>query len=112
MLERDESLFLTFAVVWLSLGIGGTLYIRSLPTAAEKRRAHRVLAVIAGVAFGAFATWLFPPSAVFMLPAIVLITMLNLRNTRFCDQCGKMTQVQPFQRVDFCPRCGAPLPAS
>jgi hypothetical protein len=45
------------------------------------------------VVFGAFAIWTFPPSAVFMLPAVVLITVLNLRDTRFCDQCGTVTQV-------------------
>lgn len=103
---------MAFAVVWLALGIGSTLYLRSLPTAAEKRRAYRVMVVVAGAVFGSFVTWMFPPAAFFMLPAILLITWMNLRNTRFCDQCGKMTQVQPFQRMDFCPRCGAPLPAN
>lgn len=107
----DESVFLKFAVVWLALGIGSTLYIRSRPTTAEKRRAHRIVAVGAGVAFGAFVTWFSPASAVLMLPALVLITVLNLCNTRFCDRCGKMVHVRPFERMDFCPRCGAPLPA-
>ncbi|MBB4634249.1 zinc ribbon domain-containing protein [Longimicrobium terrae] len=107
----DESQFLTFAVVWLALGIGSTLYVRSRPTTPEKRRAHRIMAVGAGVAFGALTTWLFPSSASLMLPVVVVITVLNLRNTRFCDHCGKMVHMRPFERMDFCTRCGAPLPA-
>ncbi|HEX8392442.1 MAG TPA: hypothetical protein VF665_08815 [Longimicrobium sp.] len=101
--------FPVFIVIWLALGPLSWLYIRARPTAAEKRRAHRMVTVAAAVIFGGFVLFMLPEAAFLMVPALSLITWLNLRNTLFCDQCGKMVTQHPFQRVGFCPRCGAPL---
>lgn len=111
MAISPESAFPFFFVGWIALGLGSWLYIRSRPNAAAKRRAHQLLTVISGMIFTGFAIWMIPPAAIIMVPAVVLITWLNLRNTHFCDHCGKMVVAQPFQRVAFCPRCGARLQA-
>ena len=41
---------------------------------------------------------------------IALIAYLNIRCTRFCDQCGATLYNQNwFQAMHFCPKCGAQL---
>jgi hypothetical protein len=41
---------------------------------------------------------------------IALIAYLNIRCTRFCDQCGATLFNQNwFQAMNFCPKCGAKL---
>lgn len=103
--------FAFFFVCWIALGVGSWLYVRSRPGAAAKRRAHRVFTVVAGLIFTAFATWTDPRAVIIVIPAVVLITWLNLRYTRFCDNCGKTITAQPFQKIAFCPRCGTALQA-
>lgn len=51
--------------------------------------------------FGSFVTltilaWRQPFALVIFVPAIVLITFLNLRFTFFCDACGKMSHFQQW----------------
>jgi rRNA maturation endonuclease Nob1 len=44
----------------------------------------------------------------FMVPAIALITFLNLRKTKFCDACGRTLYPKSFfTPTPFCPHCGA-----
>ncbi|OHX19589.1 hypothetical protein BI344_17540 [Chromobacterium sphagni] len=45
----------------------------------------------------------------FLLPFLMLITFLNLRNTRFCDACGATQYSRGVSRPRHCSRCGASL---
>jgi hypothetical protein len=49
-------------------------------------------------------------SLVFVIPATVLIGYLNIKNTKFCDSCGRMLQNPNwFSKMDYCPKCGSKL---
>jgi hypothetical protein len=98
-----------FMVVWLLFGVGGQMYIRSRPSAAESAASIAFLTVLSGVFFAGLVLWTAETAAMFMLPMIAFIPFLNLRNTHFCGHCGKVVHAQPFQRTEFCPRCGAAL---
>ena len=103
-----------FMAVWVALALGSWLWMRSRSTAAEKRLWHRRLTITAGVIFGGFmmatmVSWHQYFGLLFALPAVVLISYLNLNNTFFCDACGKMTQRTDWwsrEPAHFCPKCG------
>jgi hypothetical protein len=47
----------------------------------------------------------------FIGAAIALITYWNIRNTLFCNACGKVTYFNMwFSKIEYCARCGAKLP--
>jgi hypothetical protein len=65
-----------------------------------------------GVLFLTFVALMdFPrPFFLFLIPAVALMTFLNLRNTKFCDACGKtLINQNPFSPPAFCSKCGAAL---
>ena len=44
----------------------------------------------------------------FVIPILVLFFYLNLRCTKFCDNCGSTCMNNnPFSRMRFCSKCGA-----
>ena len=107
------SIFATFFVVWVVMGIGSFAFFQISKNASLKRRLWPCVAIGAGVLFIAFV-WVmgFKGQAVFfVVPFVALITVLNLRAMKFCDSCGKTIHVQPpFSAVNFCPKCGSKLP--
>jgi hypothetical protein len=45
-----------------------------------------------------------------LVPATALITVLNIKLTKFCAQCGAYHQsFPPFYKVSFCRKCGKEL---
>ncbi|HEY1049623.1 MAG TPA: hypothetical protein VGE39_07700 [Prosthecobacter sp.] len=79
-----------------------------------KRRIWPWFSVGTAVVFAAFVYGTVgrrnPGTLGIMLPALLIITWMNVRMTRFCDACGKtITQRTPFSKDAFCSRCGAPL---
>jgi FtsH-binding integral membrane protein len=107
--------FPAFMVTWIALGIGSWVWIRSRPSADEKRFWHRRVTIGAGIVFGIFIAftlqqWHQPFALLIFLPFLALITFLNLRYTFFCDACGKMSHSQQwFSSTYHCPRCGHKL---
>jgi hypothetical protein len=103
-----------FFGVWAAFGLFSWLWIRSRPSAAEKRVWHRRITIAAGIIFGAFVTamiasWKNYTGLLIVYPAIFLITYLNLKNAFFCDSCGKFTQRAEWwsrEPTFFCPKCG------
>ena len=104
-----------FMVAWIALGIASWVWIRTRPSADEKRLWHRRIAIASGVLFGLFLTftilaWRQPFALLIFLPFLVLIIFLNLRFTFFCDACGKMSHSQQwFSFTYHCPKCGHKL---
>ena len=107
--------FPVFMVSWIALGIGYWLWIYTRPSADQKRLWHRCVAIGATVIFGAFITftlllWRQPFALLIFIPALVVITWLNLRFTDFCESCNRMVYNQFWwRRVRFCPHCGVSL---
>lgn len=103
-----------FIIVWGLLGVSAFLFFHSIRDAALKRRVWPWFSVGTAVIFAVFVYSVAgrrnPGILGIMVPALVLITWMNLRMTRFCDACGTtITQRTPFSKDAFCSRCGAPL---
>jgi hypothetical protein len=104
--------FPMFMVFWIGLGVGSWILIARLPTPKAKKRWSDRLSIIAGIIFFAFLFTQFSPTkgsfGLFIMgPAIALITWLNVRNTYFCDKCGKRSLDRNwFGDTYSCPHCG------
>ncbi len=108
-----QDIFVPFMVVWAALGISSFLFFHFCRNAALKRRLFPPFIVIIGVIFGCFIAYIshaYLQVLFLAIPTISLISFLNIRQTRFCDACGRTLYKQPlFSRPQFCPRCGAEL---
>jgi len=105
---------LVFFGVWIALGIFSAAFFLLNNDAALKRKVFAPLVIGVGVLFlGVAALTGMPLDAFFyfvFVPAVALITFLNLRSTRFCDSCGKTVISHiPLARPKFCSRCGSML---
>ena len=105
--------FAVFFVFWIALGLGSFLFFQFSRDAKLKRRIWPILIICIAIIFGCFVLYMTGGDArvlFIMIPAIILISFLNLRTTRFCNSCGKTLHRQPvFSRPQFCPYCGAQL---
>jgi hypothetical protein len=109
---RPDQVFPIFFSVWVVLGLLSAAFFFLGKNASLKRKVWPPFTIAAAVAFVGFVwTMGFPPQLFFiMIPAVALITFLNLRSVKFCDDCGKMIISQnPFALPQFCPKCGAKL---
>lgn len=105
----DGKFFPIFFVCWLLLGIGSAIFLRSA-TYEIKKRWYPRFTIAAGVVFlGFIALSGAGPFLVIAVPAVTLITYLNIRSTRFCPKCGKTLYQQGWSRPNFCSKCGANL---
>ena len=104
-------------IIWFGssvvIGLGSLAYFRIYPDVNLKRRFHRWFTIAYGAVFFLLiflSMGASPPLLVFGA-AIVLITYLNIRNTIFCDACGKTTYNHAwFDKAEYCAKCGARLP--
>lgn len=101
---------------WMALCLAVALFYLLSRNASLKRKLHPVIVIGVGVVFVLLllASALTSDTAAGMLllgvPAIVAITLLNLRLVKFCDACGLTVQTSnPFRPTKFCPHCGGPL---
>jgi hypothetical protein len=105
--------FIVLWVVWAALSAGTWLFYMRNRDAALKRRVLRVQMPLVAIAFLAIVVVMLWPHLevlVIMVPAVALITWLNLRNTKFCDACGATLINQNWlSGPRHCSRCGAPL---
>jgi hypothetical protein len=111
---QAERVFPIFLGVWIVLGVFSVAFFFFNQNAALKRKVHQPFVIGIGVLFVGFVVLMgFPLDTFFffvMVPAVALITFLNLRNTKFCDSCGKtLISQNPFARPKFCSKCGANL---
>jgi len=110
--EQVESYFPAFIFAWIGFGIASWLFILTRSNVASKRRWFFRTCILAGIIFGLFTAfimtaWRQPLQLLFVLPFIGLIIWLNIKMTRFCDSCGKMTVCQNiFKPFKYCPKCG------
>lgn len=117
------NMFITFAYffpIWVGLGIGGFFLFYRGKDAAFKRRWWPYYAALAGAFFLAYLMvcmvlerkGMFPRAMLIaVVPLIISITRLNIKQTKFCENCGAMlinggAMGSPMK---YCPRCGTPL---
>jgi hypothetical protein len=101
-----------FIGVWIALSIVG-LWITYLDkNVARKKRLLPVSIVVAGVIFVLFTFLMTGDLRMmgFVIPAVALITFLNLRQFRVCPTCGRTIHSGMwFARAQYCPKCGGRL---
>ncbi len=113
MKSHPEVVVPVFIGVWITLGIVGLWFTYFDKNVARKKRLIPVFIVSAGVIFTLF-TFLMTGgdlgAMLLVVPAVVLITFLNLRQFRVCLACGKTIHSGMwFAKAEFCPKCGGRL---
>jgi hypothetical protein len=106
------ALFWVFFGVWFALGVGTGCFLWLSRNAALKRAVFPWVVIGAGVLFAFFAVlvsgemWMLAAA----IPAVTLISFVNIRMTKFCDACGATLYNHAwFTRLRFCFKCGASL---
>ena len=111
-MPRGDQIFPYFFAVWLVLGALGFYFFYLNKNAAFKRKYFPWFMVFTGGLFLVFMSLTgMPPRSYFLaVPAIVLISFLNIWGTRFCSSCGRTIFSQGLGgRPEFCSSCGAKI---
>ncbi|MBA2344926.1 MAG: hypothetical protein H0V83_07580 [Rubrobacter sp.] len=109
---RSDTLFSVFMVAGLVLMITSFILFHLNKNARFKRKYFPWFMILVGVLFIAVVIGLGAPLKYFLLIALLVasITFLDIRGTRFCDDCGRtIRNPLPFSRPEYCPKCGAKL---
>jgi hypothetical protein len=103
-------LIVFFSVIAI-IGAVGVWFFHFGRNAIRKRKLLPVYAIVAAVVFGTSAEYWSPTRMVLMIawPAIALITFLYIRNSRFCDNCGRGELSLSFTPPRYCRTCGTQL---
>lgn len=104
--------FWVFMVVWTVLGAISWWFFARNRDPKLKRRVMRWGMVGAGFLFTIFVLVMSgePWILLFVVPAVALISYLNIRFTKFCPSCGAtLYNYNWFVRMKYCSRCGASL---
>jgi phosphatidylserine synthase len=106
-------IFIIYFIVLIVFAIGGTLWIRRQPTPQLKKQCSNKISILGGVIFLIFILsflWKQPIELLFAAAALVFIIWLQIRNTFYCDNCGKRSQRSNwFASTYHCPYCGHKL---
>jgi hypothetical protein len=104
--------FQLFMGVWVALVLGSMAFFSFNKNTALKRRVLPYFVIFTSVLFIIFVWATGAPAQVFyvFIPAVALIGFINIRNTKFCDSCGRRNYgPNLFSPARFCSKCGAPL---
>lgn len=107
-----DEIFPIFFGTWVVLGIVSFVIFFVCKDARLKRRVWKPFVIGTGALFIGFVYLMgFGGEALYiMVPAVILISFLNIRSTKFCDSCGKTNINQNFLvKPEFCSRCGDKL---
>jgi len=99
--------------LWFLVSIGSAAFFRYNRNAALKRRVWPAFLVVASLVFVGIVWFVGRRVEVlaFVVPAVALLTLANLRMVRFCGACGDTVRsASPWRRAVYCPRCGSKLP--
>lgn len=109
----EKEYFQMFMIFWFVLGIISFLFFHFNKNVKLKRVIFPVFVIIVGIIFGSFVAFssnFSPQTLVFMIPVIIVITFLSIRNTRFCDNCGKTNYSKSaYTASENCAKCEARL---
>jgi hypothetical protein len=101
-----------FIGVWIAFGIVGLWVTYLDKNVIRKKRLLPVFIVGAGVVFVLFTLLMKGDfrAMVFVIPAVALITFLNLRQFKVCPTCGRTIHSGMwFAKARYCPKCGGRL---
>lgn len=117
----DSILFACFMGTWVVLGITSIFLFYDNKNTVFKRKWFPRFVILVGILFMIFSTASLATSARSLedwsmlaaeAPIVAIITYLNIKLTRFCDNCGStlIPQIR-WTPIRFCPKCGAELGA-
>ena len=100
-----------FIGTWVVLGVISYYLFYICKNAPLKRKAWPIFVIGAGSLLALFSYLMGVPINFFVImgPFIILIMILYLRSTKFCDSCGETIMDQNFSKPEFCTECGAKL---
>ena len=108
--------FPIYFVIWAFIAILSTLIIRSRKSASDKKKWSDIFSIIMGIFVIGFMTFiLILWGGYIALPFVwgfgFLIGYANLKNSFFCDKCGKRSLNQKWfsSGAFYCPHCGRQL---
>lgn len=111
MREHPE-LFPWFAGVWIGLGILSFWFFQFSKNVKLKKRFLPIFIVGTGVLFTGFVLFMSgkPEIMLIVIPAVAIISFLNLRMIRVCESCGRtIYNTMVFFKMEYCSKCGAKL---
>ena len=97
--------------LFILIGVFGNLFLYFSRNIAAKKRYYRWI-IISGAVFFVIMIYGMPLPVIlfFVGPALVLITYLNIRNTKICHLCGKVLyNYHWLSKMEYCSKCGATL---
>jgi hypothetical protein len=101
-----------FIGVWIALGMVGAWVLYLDKNIVRKRRLRPLFIIGSAVTFALF-TFLISGdlgSMAIVLPALVVITFLNLRQFKVCSSCGRTIHSGlRFTKATYCLKCGERL---
>ena len=109
---NPDTVFPIFIGTWIVLGIISIAVFFLGKNAELKRKWWPPFVIGTAILFAVFVALMgFPLDTFYIMgPALILITFLNLRNTKFCNSCGKTIMNQNFfVKPEFCSKCGEKL---
>ena len=110
--EIRETVYVISMGLFVMLGLIGSIVFFMSKNVIFKKRYFPWYVISIGILFGLsiIMTGIGFIGLIVFLPAIALITFMNLRMTKFCDSCGKtIINRAMFSKVNFCSNCGAKL---
>ena len=110
-MENSKEIFGIFFGTWVVLGIVSWVFFTFYKNISVKRKILPPWLIFIGVLFIFFIYLMGAPVQAYwiVVPAIIVITALNMYVIRFCDSCGKVFNKFPFQGIKYCAKCGAEL---
>jgi hypothetical protein len=111
-MNNPDVVFPIFFGTWVVLGVIGFVIFSLGKDAKLKRKLWPPFVIGTALLFAFFVSLMgFPAfTFIFMGPMLVLIVYLQLKNTKFCDNCGKTIMNQNFfSKPKYCFKCGEKL---
>jgi membrane-associated PAP2 superfamily phosphatase len=111
----QEQRFFMFFFVWALLGIFHFLFYYVYRGVALKKKLHPLIMSATGLIFILAVLWITegkisPATAELTVLATGVVTFLNIKLMRFCENCGIVVpRFNPFYKVTHCPKCGKEL---
>ena len=104
--------FPVFFGIWFVISFGSAAFFRLSKNADLKRRVWVPFLVVTSVVFIGFVWSTIKQVQVlyWLVPAVCILTLINLRTVQFCNSCGVTVRTpSPWRKAAFCPKCGAHL---
>jgi hypothetical protein len=111
-MKPHEEIVPFFFAVWVILGVGSALFFHFNRDAQLKKRLMPFFIIGTGVLFALFVLIMTgqPRILLFLVPAVALISWMNLRIINVCNACGRTVYNNVwFSKAEYCSKCGAKL---